>query len=70
MGGARRAKVPPPAAPAPSPVPLDVEALEKERSRRRQRLRQRGRAGTILTSGGLGTSESEERKGTLLGGAA
>ena len=72
MGGskAKRAKVPPPAAPVPSPVPVDVEVLEKERARRRQRLRQFGRAGTILTSGGLGTSEDASKKGTLLGGSA
>jgi hypothetical protein len=76
MGGAKRAKVPPAPAPTPSPVPLDVETLEKQRSRRRQRIRQFGRAGTILTSGGLGTSEDASKKvaelikGTLLGGSA
>ena len=66
MGGARRAKIPTAAAPVPSPVPLDVETVEKERARRRQKIRQFGRAGTILTSGGLGSSD----KGTLLGGSA
>jgi hypothetical protein len=71
MGGSpKRAKVPPPAAPAPSPVPLDVETLEKDRARRRQKIRQQGRAGTILTGGGLGGSESESQKGSLLGGSA
>lgn len=72
MGGGkvRRARIPPAQAPVPSPVPLDVEVLEKERAQRRQRLRQAGRAGTILTQGGLGTSEAETGRGTLLGGAA
>jgi hypothetical protein len=73
MGGAlrtTRTKLPPAAAPAPSPVPLDVEVLEKERARRRQKLRQFGRQGTILTGGGLGTSDEASQKGTLLGGSA
>ena len=71
MGGSpKRAKILPAPPPSPTPVQVDVETLEKERSRRRQRLRQFGRAGTILTSGGLGTSESESQKGTLLGGSA
>jgi hypothetical protein len=46
---------------------LDEDVLEKERSRRMQRLRQFGRAGTILTEGGLGSSQAS-RTGTLLGG--
>ena len=71
MGGAKRAKVPPPADPTPSPVPLDVETLQKDRDRRRQRLQKFGRAGTILTGGGLGSSgNTESSKGTLLGGQA
>lgn len=71
MGGKpKRAKLPPPSAPVPSPVPLDVVTVEKERARRRQKIRQFGRAGTILTSGGLGTSEDASNKGTLLGGSA
>lgn len=57
--------------PVPSPVPLDVEVLEKERARRRQRIRSMGRAGTILTQGGLGSvGQPEARIGTLLGGSA
>lgn len=68
MGGSKRAKVPPAPAPAPRPVALDIEALEKDRERRRQKLRLFGRAGTILTEGGLG--ETASKKGTLLGGAA
>lgn len=71
MGGSKpkRARIPQ-QDPTPSPVPVDVEVLEKERARRRQKIRQFGRAGTILTSGGLGTSESEQKGGTLLGGSA
>lgn len=70
MGGKKQKRVSIPAQdPKPDPVPIDVEVLEKERSRRAQRLRKFGRAGTILTMGGLGTSESEQKKGTLLGGA-
>ncbi|GAG52017.1 unnamed protein product [marine sediment metagenome] len=56
--------------PVPSPVPLDVEVLEKERARRRQKVRSMGRAGTILTQGGLGGSDTETQRGTLLGGSA
>ena len=75
MGGgkAKRPKVPPavkpPPLPPPAPVPelLDEEAQQKERARRRQRLAAKGRAGTILTEGGLG--ESSTGKATLLGGA-
>ncbi len=72
LGGGKRAKISQVAKqdPVPSPVPLDVEVLEKERARRRQRIRQFGRAGTILTAGGLGTSEAASKKGTLLGGSA
>lgn len=68
MGHSKRAKIPPAPAPAPRPVAIDVEAIEKDRERRRQKLRQFGRAGTILTEGGLG--ELGSKKGTLLGGAA
>lgn len=71
MGGKpKRARIPPAQAPAPSPVPLDIEVLEKQRAQRRQKIRQRGRAGTILTSAGLGGSENATQKGTLLGGSA
>lgn len=66
----KRAQIPPTPDPTPSPVPLDVKVLEKQRAQRRQRLRSAGRQGTILTQGGLGTSEAETRRSTLLGGAA
>ncbi len=69
MGGAKRAKIPAKQDPLPDPVPLDIEVLEKQRAKRRQKIRQFGRAGTILTGGGLGTSEAED-KGSLLGGKA
>jgi len=52
-------------APPPTPVSLDVKAREKSLARRRQKSRQRGRAGTILTGGGLGSSG---QGATLLGG--
>lgn len=61
----KKATIPPAAAPIPDPVPIDVEVLEKERSRRAQRLSKFGRAGTILTMGGLGNSESGQ--GSILG---
>jgi hypothetical protein len=76
MGGLisspKRVRIPPAAEPPPAqePVPLDVEVLEKEREKRRQKIRQRGRAGTVLTEGGLGTSSDASKKGTLLGGSA
>ena len=71
MGGGKPKKVTIPAeSPVSSPVPVDVEVLEKERARRAQRLRKFGRGGTILTMGGLGSSEAEEKRGTLLGGSA
>ena len=59
-----KASVPP--SPPPTPVTLDEEVLQKERARRRQRLAASGRAGTILTEGGLGTSNTGKQ--TLLGG--
>ena len=52
-------------APSPTPVSLDVKAQEIGRAKRRQKSRRRGRAGTILTGGGLGG-----RGTTLLGGSA
>ncbi len=70
MGGKPKRAVLTQQAPVPSPVPLDVETVEKERARRRQKIRQFGRAGTILTSSGLGSSEDASNKGTLLGGSA
>lgn len=57
---------PPVPAPAPTPETLDEETLQKQRARRRQKLAARGRAGTILTEGGLG---EDTGKSTLLGGA-
>lgn len=75
MGGGGRAKKPsiPPAplpppkpSPVPTPVLLDEEVLQKQKAKRRQRIMARGRAGTILTEGGLG---AETGKATLLGGA-
>ena len=69
MGGSpRRAKMPPAPPPAPTPEPLDDEALQKERAQRRQRLKSSGRAGTILTEGGLGGEPNIGRQ-TLLGGS-
>jgi hypothetical protein len=70
MGGAKRVVLPKRPDPVPTPVQLDEEVLQKERARRRQRLRQLGRAGTILTEGGLGGADTASQKGTLLGGAA
>ena len=57
-----------PADPTPDPVPVDVEVLQKQRERRRQRIRQAGRAGTIITEGGLGGTQAPVKKATLLGG--
>lgn len=69
----KKAKIPPAtpiaALPPPPPVPelLDEDVIQKERARRRQKLAARGRAGTILTEGGLGSAQTG--KATLLGGA-
>ena len=72
-GGTKKPTIPPAveppalAPPAPTPEMLDDEALQKQRARRRQKLAARGRAGTILTEGGLG--EPNTGKSTLLGGS-
>ncbi len=67
MGKGGRPKIPAPTPAAPTPEPLDEVTIQKQRSKRRQRLAAAGRAGTILTEGGFGVSDTG--KSTLLGGA-
>lgn len=66
-GGKKAAPPPPPPPPAPTPVQVDEEILQKQRAKRRQRLQAAGRAGTILTAGGLG--DPNVGRNTLLGGS-
>lgn len=64
----KKTRIPPRPVPSPTPEPLDEEAIRKDRERRRQRMNAAGRAGTILTEGGLGGSQAVGKQ-TLLGGS-
>lgn len=67
-GGKKKTTLPAQPDPAPTPQQVDIEAQRKAEDIRKKLHARTGRAGTILTEGGLGTAEIG--KSILLGGKA
>lgn len=65
-GGRKKVRLPAEPSSAPTPEQIDIEAQRKAEDIRRKLKARAGRAGTILTEGGLGMAEIG--KNVLLGG--
>jgi hypothetical protein len=64
-GGGKRAKLPPSPAPAPTPESIQEGALDAASQERLAAKKRKGRRSTILTEGGLGVTNTEQKKSLL-----